>query len=215
VLDGSKSYDVDLDPLEFLWTDGLTPIASNVVSLVTLPVGPHSISLVVSDGYLSSTNSFLMEVVTGAQGIQRLMEMVNAGVAVPKPLLASLDAARDSFNRGNFTAGMNQLQAFQNKVRAQLLSKNPALANELLAIAQGLVDAFSGTQERPKLAMTDGRGAKVKFSANAAKAYVVEVSTDLVHWKQVGTAKHKGNGDFEFETQESGAPTRFYRVVSP
>lgn len=215
VLDGSQSYDVDLDPLEFLWTDGLTPIASNVISLVTLPVGPHSISLVVSDGYLSSTNSFLMEVVTGGQGIQRLMEMVNAGAAVPKPLLASLEAARDAFNRGNFTAGMNQLQAFQNKVRAQLLSKNPALANELLAIAQGLIDAFSGNQERPKLAMTGGRGAKVKFSANAAKAYVVEVSTDLIHWRQVGTARHTGNGDFEFETPETGASTRFYRVVSP
>ncbi|MDB6032829.1 MAG: uncharacterized protein JWM16_3167, partial [Verrucomicrobiales bacterium] len=219
VLDGSRSYDVDHDPLQYYWREGASLLANTMVSIVTLPVGPHNISLVVNDGELSGTDSLLVEVLTPGQSVQRLMMVVNNGASVPKPLLASLEAARAAFDRGNFNAAFNELHAFQNKVSAQVLSKNPTLGNQLIALAQSLMDAISGPNPKPRLVMGKEHGAgnqKVKFSGNAAKTYVVESSTDLVHWQQVGTANHKGNGDFEFDAgAANGIGAQFYRVIAP
>jgi hypothetical protein len=57
-----------------------------------------------------------------------------------QPLLATLKAAAASFERGNLVAGLNQLHAFQNKVRAQLT--NPVLAERLTEAAQVIIDVF-------------------------------------------------------------------------
>jgi len=56
-------------------------------------------------------------------------------------LLASLNAAAASFARGHFTPGVNQLGAFQHKVRAQVARIDPALAQELTYLAQQIIDA--------------------------------------------------------------------------
>ncbi len=61
-----------------------------------------------------------------------------------QPLLATLSAAMSSFDRGNFKAGVNQLAAFQNQVRAQIAPWNPALASEFTAAAQKISDVVSG-----------------------------------------------------------------------
>ena len=55
-------------------------------------------------------------------------------------MLASLAAAAASFDRGNITAGDNQLQAFQNKLRAQVMPFDAALAGELTRAAQEVID---------------------------------------------------------------------------
>jgi hypothetical protein len=57
-----------------------------------------------------------------------------------QPLLASLNAARASFASENLEPGINQLNAFQNKVRAQVAPSDPALADQLLQAAQRIID---------------------------------------------------------------------------
>jgi hypothetical protein len=57
-----------------------------------------------------------------------------------RPLLATLAAAQVSFSRGDCGAGVAQLNAFQNQVRAQLGRQNTALANALIATAQSIID---------------------------------------------------------------------------
>lgn len=57
-----------------------------------------------------------------------------------QPLLVSLAAACESFQRGNTNAAINQLQAFQNKVRAQVAKQSPTLAEEWTQAAQKLID---------------------------------------------------------------------------
>jgi hypothetical protein len=52
--------------------------------------------------------------------------------------------AMSAFERGNFTAGVNQLSAFQNQVRAQVAPWNPVLANEFTAASQKISDVVSG-----------------------------------------------------------------------
>ena len=56
-----------------------------------------------------------------------------------KPLLATLEAALASFERGNVISGINQLKAFQNQVVAQVARIDAALADELINRAQGII----------------------------------------------------------------------------
>lgn len=49
-LDGSASSDPDGDPLSYKWFDNGTQIAEGAIIDVTLPAGPHTLTLKVSDG---------------------------------------------------------------------------------------------------------------------------------------------------------------------
>jgi hypothetical protein len=51
------------------------------------------------------------------------------------PLLVSLGGACQSFERGHLNTGINQLQAFEHKVRAQVEKSDPALGRRLIAIS--------------------------------------------------------------------------------
>jgi hypothetical protein len=77
--------------------------------------------------------------------ISRLMLMTedsNVEIKNQKPLLAALEAALASFERGNVTSGINQLKAFQNKVAAQVVRIDAALAGELIDRAQRIIEEF-------------------------------------------------------------------------
>lgn len=77
---------------------------------------------------------------------QRVGELVSlladSGLAPHRqqPLRVSLQAAAASFDSGNFIAGVNQLRAFQNKVRAQVQRSDPALALSLIRAADGIIE---------------------------------------------------------------------------
>jgi len=58
------------------------------------------------------------------------------------PLLASLNAAAASFQRGNFTAGEHQLEAFENKTLGQVGHSNPDLADSLITTAELITAAI-------------------------------------------------------------------------
>jgi hypothetical protein len=77
--------------------------------------------------------------VTPAQAVQHLLDLVSSHWRRPQPLSATLDAALASVERGNVTAAVNQLQAFQSKVRAQVAPSDPLLAGMLLQEANDLI----------------------------------------------------------------------------
>jgi hypothetical protein len=60
------------------------------------------------------------------------------------PLLVSLDGACQSFEKGHLNTGVNQLQAFEQKVRAQVEKSDPALARRLVAITELILGAIGG-----------------------------------------------------------------------
>jgi hypothetical protein len=68
------------------------------------------------------------------------VESSTLGTRKIRPLLATLEAALASFERCNAISGANQLQAFQNKVEAQVARIDPALAAELIDRAQQIID---------------------------------------------------------------------------
>jgi hypothetical protein len=84
-------------------------------------------------------------VLTRDTEISRLMSMTedsNVDIRNKKPLVATLQAALASFERGNVNSGINQLKAFQNKVAAQVARIDAALAGELIDRAQRIIEEF-------------------------------------------------------------------------
>jgi len=188
-----------------------------------LPVGVDSITLVVSDGPAASTNSVNVAVLTTTQAVEQLNLLVNeSALDHIRRLTGTLEAALASLDRGNPTAAANELQAFQNKVIAQVAPSDPATAQTLIAAAQKVVDALhiggSGMRATKLDAVKFQVNGKVqlRFSSAAGKTQIVEASTNLVNWQIIGVASEQGDGTFEFEDANAASfTTRFYRVSSP
>lgn len=158
-LNGTRSSDPDGDPLQYSWfIDGnptaVLPRPGDALGTATvkLSVGVHQIVLVVSDGSLTNSVAVAVSVITGCQATDEIVALV-VNSSLPKnrkpPLLASLQAACASFSRGSTKSGVNQLQAFQLKVRAEISRTDRPLADRLINAAQMIVDAFVPDQ-RPK-----------------------------------------------------------------
>jgi hypothetical protein len=230
VLDGSRSFDPEHDPLQFQWRDSGVTISAGMIAIATLPVGPHLILLQVSDGQAFGTNVLSIEVVTAGQSAERLAGLIENSSLSRKnarPLLAKLDEAGKEFARGHMEQGVHHLEEFQKKVRTQDEKIDAALAAELIRLAQDIINAVGDTRKKPKLrghphsqpppppSHLPVTGLTLQIEGTAGQVYVVEVSTDMIHWQPIGTAQDRGEGSFEFEDTNSNSACRFYRVVSP
>lgn len=226
VLDGSRSSDPDGDPLQYFWfRAGQTyALATGVVAVVRLPIGSHALTLVVDDGLAIGTQTFTVELLTPAQAIERLIALVNERVPKPRPLEATLEAARAAIERGNLIAAINQLGAFQNKVQTQVTPDDADLAAQLIRVAQDVVDVLSrgcdgSLAVRPKIGKVQRHGndrVRMEFAADSGRIYLVQASSNLMEWETIGVAREAEAGAFVFEDTEAARhPVRFYRVVSP
>ena len=114
------------------------------------------------------------------------------------------------------------MEGFKNKVLAQIAPVDPALANELLAAAQEIIDSLQGpASSAMSLKITSiGTGNRGKprltIKGVAGRVHIVEFSTDLVTWNKVGVAQPRSGNDYEFQDEGSDSKgVRFYRVTSP
>ncbi|MBI3850375.1 MAG: hypothetical protein HY298_08815 [Verrucomicrobia bacterium] len=147
VLDGSESKDADNDQLQFTWLDDTNLLATTLVATNILDIGTRQISLVVSDGSDSTTASVMLNIITLGQAVEILILLVEQADLADKnrrPMIATLINAVDSFDRGNSTAALNQLRSFQNKVQAQIAGLERELANQLMGVAQQIIDRSEG-----------------------------------------------------------------------
>jgi hypothetical protein len=221
VLDGSRSSDPDGDPLKYTWWLDSDALATGMVAVAHLPAGHPVIALVVDDGLARSTNVITVAVLTPAQAIERLMSAITASVPRSQPLLATLRAALASVNRGDPTPAVNQLQAFQNKVRVQVSPLDPALAQTFIQAAQTIIDALNAGPGKAHGRIThvsreaDGK-TRLKGEALPGALYIIEASSNLVDWEKIGVVSADGVGVCEFEDPNvARVPARFYRIVSP
>jgi hypothetical protein len=150
-LDGSMSTDPQGGAVTYLWLadldgDGVKePFASGAIVTNCFDLGEHDIMLVVDNGRCAGTASITVEVLSACEAVELLIDKVNnadLGRRNKRPLIATLKAACASFDRGNCVSGVNQLEAFQNKVRAQIGGVNAALADEIIALTQEVLDCI-------------------------------------------------------------------------
>src|SRR5205085_2410676 len=159
--------------LQFLWTGRSVPIATGMVAVATLAVGSHNIALQVSDGLAATTDLITIDILSGAHTVQELSDMLISSALARKslpPLLATVKAAGDAVERGSTGAAINQLRAFQNKVRAQIAPSDPAFAADLIELAQRIIDSIDATPG-PRVAIqavNGGRATQLRFSGNVA-----------------------------------------------
>jgi hypothetical protein len=227
VLNGSRSFDPDGDPLQYFWfkAGATNAIAARTVAVVVLPVGTNSITLMVNDGFASSQQTITVAVITIPQAIGRLMGLVTARVAKPQPLIVTLSAALDSVEHGNRTAASHQLRAFQDKVDAQVARRDHTLARTLIKAAEEINDALdcgcdgNGTghgHEHGRIEAKGGwnhGGLSLGFSGTPSIVYIIEASTNMVNWESIGAATADENGNVSFTDAEADRHSaRFYRV---
>lgn len=222
VLDGSRSSDPDHDPLQFRWYEvgAESAVATGMVTTVALPIGDNSITLVVDDGLATSSQTITVQVLSAAQATEQLLALVQNLSPERRPLAATLSAALAAMDRNNPTAALNDLLAFQNKVRSQVIPTDPELAELLLEKSQELINALSGeTKARGHFTNIERNASgrvQLQFSAFPASVYVVEASTNLVDWETVRSVQSDSMGNLNFEDRESARlPFRYYRIKEP
>src|SRR5207245_6332247 len=111
-------------------------------------VGPHTMSVGGQIGPPFSSSKEIFDTITvvptrlSAQVGALIAAMNAAGLGSNRlqPLVASLQAAAASFDSENLMAGINQLNAFENKVHAQVARGNAPLAAALIQTDQEIVD---------------------------------------------------------------------------
>ena len=221
ILNGSLSYDPDGNFLQYTWyqTGSSSPIASGVVAVVILPVGTNSITLKVNDGLASSQQTITVQVVTLAQAVDQLKAVINTDVSKKQSLIATLNAALGAIDRGHPMAAINQLQAFQHQVSAQISPLDPALAQTLIDEAQSIINALAGSPapHKPIKAWNQSNGKMhLNFSGMHQQVYIIEASTNMVDWQMIGVAQDQGDGTFNFDDADAPQiPQRYYRIVVP
>jgi hypothetical protein len=174
---------------------------------------------VVDDGEACDTNTVAISVLTANQAVKRLISAIDrAEVRKQRPLVATLSAALASLECGRSQSAINQLHAFQNKVRAQV--SDPGVSMRLIADAGRVITAFeeeaAGTSDC-RLRLSDLRSShcvQLQLCAPPSRVYAIEVSTNLVDWQPIGMicSDAAGLGEFE-EGNTHGGGCRFYRAV--
>ena len=145
-LRATGSADVEGDALTYYWLDPgtLLPFAEGEVVTYPFGLGLQEVVLMVDDGQDTGLATIRFEVITPGMGLELLIVEVGRSV-LPRhrkqPLIASLKAAAASFDRDNWNSGGNQLEAFLNKLRAQVTKIDAALAERWERKARMVWDA--------------------------------------------------------------------------
>jgi hypothetical protein len=125
----------------------IVPIALTGATVTNcFDLGCHTIALSVSDGRAVSTCETNICVISASDAIDRCILLVdgsNVGRKNKRPLIANLKAAAALFDEGHFLPAVNQLEAFQKKVLAQIAPTQPAEAAAFIACTQQIIDAVT------------------------------------------------------------------------
>jgi hypothetical protein len=131
---------VSFSPLATDDCSGPPAVTSVPSSGSTFPIGTTTVVCTATDlAGNSASCQFQVTVLGPREMLERLLALVSAKAARPQPLRATLEAALASIDRGNSTSAINQLQAFQHKVQAQVAPSDPVLAQTLIQAAGRII----------------------------------------------------------------------------
>lgn len=119
--------------------------------------GQYPVTVTVSDGSSTATETFLVTVLTPAQGASKMKAtvatMVRDGRVAPEmraPLEASLSTAQASYQKGNIQPANQQMDAFDHKVDAAVKTGRvaPAAGAELKSGSKRIKESAKDTKQR-------------------------------------------------------------------
>jgi hypothetical protein len=146
---GVGSSDADGGSLTYAWYEGAstTPFSTLANPTVSLSVGNYVITLVVSDGTVTASDTITVVIFTPCDALKQLVADVQAANLKPSEkngLLGHLNAACSTFANGNNSAAVHQLELFKERVTAKVAPVDPSLAAALNASAQQIIDEVTG-----------------------------------------------------------------------
>jgi hypothetical protein len=125
-----------------------TTVDSSGALLQVAVAGIHSVQFVGTvDNSGAAVDDFTFNSVVPVTDLSSVDDLIttvsgsNLLVRQKRPLLATLEAAKAAYGRDDVATGINQLQAFQNKVEVQVRRLDPVLADALIAAAQAIIDS--------------------------------------------------------------------------
>jgi hypothetical protein len=143
-LDASQSADAEHDALTYLWLAGTNVLSTDAVATNCFQPGTHEITLVVSDGSESDTETVTVEIITPAEAVAFLKTLVEEGFAETRtqvPLVNWLRQAGAAFETCQVEQGVRFLEMFVERVESRLASDDPELAASLVATARAIMAA--------------------------------------------------------------------------
>jgi hypothetical protein len=145
VLDGSRSYDVDLDRLSYAWYESgqAAPFATGVWVSVNLKVRTHYIILQVSDGTDFGRETLGVQVMTAGAAVSELVLLVDQSALRKEDkhhLDEELKHSIEEFNRSHYKEGGNHLREFVKKLREHdFVKRYPTLGSQWQTTAQNIL----------------------------------------------------------------------------
>jgi hypothetical protein len=130
------------------------PLSTELNGLVTLPTGKHVIVLTVSDSEASAQDSVVVQVVTAASLVERLIsefKQAPIGAGERNSPMHCLEAALADFTANKLLLGTQDLEKFQTRVREKVW--NPVLADAFAEQAQHIINLVrdqAGPLEAPR-----------------------------------------------------------------
>jgi uncharacterized delta-60 repeat protein len=138
-------------PLSYQWRKDGIDLSGAVSPSLTLnnvqqtEAGFYSVLVSNVFGSVSSSNAALrVQAPNPVALVRQLRDLVNSQAPRPQPLNASLNAALAAIERGQTVPAIQQLQAFEHKVQAQVQPVNEPLAGSLIQGAQDVVSVLRG-----------------------------------------------------------------------
>jgi hypothetical protein len=161
IADGWTSSDPEGGDLTYLWflEGDPTPIGAGPVITNCLEVGTHTLILFATDpGGLSDEDRKTIEVVTAPLAIDLLMEEINeahkSGIVltrkVKRELTATLRVALEHAGREELRAAQKALDAFEKKVRAQVVDTYPEAAQAWIRWSQAVSEGIEKCIKPPR-----------------------------------------------------------------
>lgn len=147
LLDGLYSSDPDEDELIYSWYLGqnLSPFATGVVASVVVPLGVHSVTLLVDDGAALAASTMELEVLSAGEYLAIPADRLTEAALKrneKQALTAILRAARRAFDRRQPRIAFVQLRAFEHGVRVKLEPSHPVFAEQLIDLVRELKNAY-------------------------------------------------------------------------
>ncbi len=148
-LDGSGSYDEDGDELTYLWTwsiDGNTYDTNCVKPTIELPVGLHTIELVVNDGWEDSEpNEVVITVVEAIKGSLWMVPRVINGRSGLQKITATLRLP-EGVNPDQIDTG-KKLLLYPGEIKAERQTVSPGYINAVFDKAALMAEVANGNIE--------------------------------------------------------------------